>query len=165
MNLSPTMDGAMGNGHDCIPREVFTHFDFGDDDGWKAYLSVEPGRHQKGLHEWATFIRLAQNGHTIVVRSERETPGVKNPDLLFNGEVAEAKTPRGDGVDTIARNVRAASKQAQTIIIDLLQSERDPAQAWQEIQTAAARYGANGRIRRYLLLLKDRTERWGYVEC
>ena len=60
--------------------------------------------------------------------------------------------------------MRSAAKQARTIIIDLLHSERHPERAWEDIQAAAIRYDGNGRIEKYLLLLKDRTERWGYVE-
>lgn len=159
-----TFAGKGDDGHDYIPWEVFEKFDLGEDGSWKERLTVEPGKHKKELHEWATFIRLAQNGHTVVVRVERKEDGIKNPDLVLDGEVAEAKTPKGAGADTIPRNVRSASKQARTIIIDLLQSDRDAVRAWEEMQAAAMRYGGNGRIEKYLLLLKDRTERWGYVE-
>ena len=106
-----------------IPREVFDQY--GDylhngDGRWQERLSIEPSAAKKALHEWASFIRLANNGHVVVVRKDEILKS--NPDLILDGTLSEVKTPTGTSRNTVGHQVDEARKQAKVLIIDLFRS-------------------------------------------
>ena len=115
-----------GDGDDqwfAIPREVFDQY--GDylhygDGRWQERLSIEPGAAKKALHEWASFIRLANNGHVVVVKTENAVG--KNPDLVLDGTISEVKTPSGSSRNTMSHQVEEAVDQAPFLFIDLMRA-------------------------------------------
>ncbi|MDY6050717.1 MAG: hypothetical protein SPI77_09270 [Corynebacterium sp.] len=97
------------------------------DGRWQERLSMEPDAAKKQLHEWASFIRLANNGHVVMVKAENAVG--KNPDLVLDGTVSEVKTQTGSSRNTMGNLLRFGKRQAQQVLVDLFRSKLSPEQA------------------------------------
>lgn len=84
--------------HPSIPNEVFAKYfpasQINREGQWRRRLWRIEGREKDKLelHEWATLIRLAENGHEVVVLPRSNT---KSPDALVDGMVYDVKAPSG----------------------------------------------------------------------
>lgn len=70
-------------------------------------------------HELDTAKRLTSAGHDVEFRMVTNANGVKNPDILLDGEIWEMKSPTGAGKNTIDNNLRLASQQSPRVVLDL----------------------------------------------
>lgn len=84
--------------------------------------SVDRRRVPTGLkqHELDAAERLAARGHCI--GSDPHTGEGKTADFTIDGEIWELKSILGASEDAIARNIRAAAKQAKRAVLDVTNS-------------------------------------------
>lgn len=79
-----------------------------------------PRTAQAAPHEVDTGRSLAEAGHRVEFREIVHGTGVKNPDVLLDGQVWEIKSPTGSSErNTISDQFKRASKQAERLVIDL----------------------------------------------
>lgn len=83
-------------------------------------------------HELATADALARHGHRIQFRPISTVPGVKNPDVVMDGEIWEFKSPTGSGNNTISHQFSRARQQSDRLVIDLRRSGLDEGGAIRE---------------------------------
>ncbi|MDO5670845.1 MAG: hypothetical protein Q4G50_12705 [Corynebacterium sp.] len=122
-----------------IPPEVFQTFALPAEAAWAERLWRIRGEQKDkiGLHEWATFVRLAGNGHEVVLLPRGD--GV-TPDVLLDGVRYEAKTPTGASRNMVNNQIRAGRRQASRLVIDLLRSPRSMAQVMEDLRLSKHRY-------------------------
>ncbi|GAB3690192.1 hypothetical protein GCM10027595_00340 [Corynebacterium nasicanis] len=122
-----------------VPSEVFTTFAIAAGGTWTDRLWRIEGEHKDKphLHEWATFVRLAENGHEVVILPRTDK---KSPDALIDGYLFDAKTPTGSGNNTINNQLKTGRLQASRLVIDLLQSDRPISQVLDDLKLSKARY-------------------------
>ena len=103
-------------------------------------------------HEDSTALHLAQYGFNIDYIMPRHAFKAKNPDFLVNGVVWEAKSPEGNGKNTIKHQFDGTSKQSNLMILDLRRIRMPSDKAKSQ---AIARFEKTKNIKRLLLITKD----------
>jgi len=78
-------------------------------------------------HELSTAFRLAAAGHMVEFLVPSNEPGMKTPDILLDGRLAEMKSPLGRGKTTIANQFRRARHQADLLVLDAVRTPLEDA--------------------------------------
>ncbi|WBT09058.1 hypothetical protein PAB09_01555 [Corynebacterium sp. SCR221107] len=132
-------------GPPLIPPEVFKLVDEGDGD-WRSRITADAGISKKAIHEWASFVQLAKNGHAVHLRRDSDEEGVANPDIYLDGVLTEVKAPKGGTKNTIAGIVRKAKSQSSQVVIDTIRANLSVAEIEAYSRKALERYTEVNRI-------------------
>ncbi|RLP68361.1 hypothetical protein D9V30_10250 [Mycetocola reblochoni] len=103
-------------------------------------------------HERATADVLARYGHDVEFRPLSFEPGVKNPDVLMDGEIWEFKAPLGSGKNTIAHQFSRAGRQSSRLVLDMSRSPIPDADALAE---ATRRLRSGPKVTELIFIGKD----------
>ena len=105
-------------------------------------------------HELATANRLIAIGYNVEFRTPSNVEGVKNPDILLNGEIWEMKSPEGSGKHNISDQMKRAGKQSRRMVLDLARSPLDELAVISEVRH---RLKGNKRLDQVLIIRRDGT--------
>ena len=103
-------------------------------------------------HESSTAVYLTQYGFNIDYVMPVYIHKSKNPDFLVNGAVWEAKSPVGNGKNTIKHQFDGTSKQSDKMILDLRRIKMPAEKAKKQ---SLARFEKSINIKRLLLITKN----------
>jgi hypothetical protein len=103
-------------------------------------------------HEIQTALFLRKTGKQVMFLAPKNQPGVKTPDILMDSLKWEIKSPQSKGSRTIEHAVRSASKQSESIIIDLRRLTVSTDRAITQIKFHSLRRTS---IKRLIVITKD----------
>ena len=103
-------------------------------------------------HEQRTADFLASQGYDLLFIAPDRTKGSKNPDIEMYGLLWELKSPEGNGSRTIENIMRAGSKQARNIVLDLRRTSRVDSKCLAEIKSRFAHLRS---VKRALIITKS----------
>ena len=103
-------------------------------------------------HEDSTALHLTQFGFNVEYIMPRHSYKMKNPDFLINGAIWEAKSPEGNGKNTIKHQFDGTSKQSNMMILDLRRVRLSADKAKSQ---AVSRFEKVKNLKRLLLITKD----------
>ncbi len=105
-------------------------------------------------HELDTAARLAAYGYDVEFRLVSTTAGVKNPDIVLDGEAWEMKSPLGSSPNTVAHQISRARKQGRRLVLDTNRTSIDDASILAEIRR---RFSGDPGLDEVIVVLKDGT--------
>lgn len=141
---APTPAGSPFDEHGMTPRE--------DPATWGKVTVPDGMWPRPEQHELDTAGRLAILGFDVDFRHISSDAGVKNPDIVMDGDVWELKAPSGAGKNTVWHQISRARKQAGRLVLDTRRTALDDTQILAEIRR---RFAADARLDEVLVLLKD----------
>lgn len=104
-------------------------------------------------HEVNAAKMLSRHGFDIEFLPVSREPNVKNPDIKFNGEIWEMKSPKGSSENnTISDQFKRARKQARNFILDLSRCGVDERIA---VGQAIRRFKGQNRIQKMIIIKRD----------
>ncbi len=96
-------------------------------------IIISGGRYPEH-HELETANILITLGYDITFLTESRTEGAKNADIEMNGVIWEMKRPMGKSKQTIKKIFERATKQSDSIILDMRSSKLSKAESIAKIE-------------------------------
>ena len=77
-------------------------------------------------HELSTAKALANAGHTVDFRANKNIEFIKSPDILIDDDIWEMKSPKSTKLVAVERNLKKAYHQSKNIVFDSQRMGRLP---------------------------------------
>ena len=120
---------------------------------WRKKGKIIPNGVSLERHEYETILVFTELGYDVSLIPKSNLKGVHTADIIIKGEQWEMKCPRGSGRWLLENTLKKASRQSESIIIDLARIRIHQAKC---IEESEKQFYKIKQIRKMLIVTKSK---------